>query len=82
MKSFIICSGIFLSVQYSYSQEVKIPQNYSDSLTLAKSMIDQLAPSEISKQRERFIYLNRTQPSKINEDILVYLNDKFKSITK
>lgn len=82
MKSFIICSGIFLSVHYSFSQEVKIPQNYSDSLALAKSMLDQLAPSEISKQRERFIYLNRTQPSKINEDILIYLNEKFKSITK
>jgi hypothetical protein len=82
MKLLFTCVAFLLSTHCSFSQENQLPQNYNDSLSLAKSMIDQLSPSEIMKQREKFIYLNRTQPSKINSDVLIYLDEKYKLLSK
>ncbi|MEY3236002.1 MAG: hypothetical protein RI883_103 [Bacteroidota bacterium] len=65
---------------FTFSQTNNSPQNYTDSLQLAKSMVDLLSPAELTKQRERFIYLNRTQPSKINKDVLVYIEEKYKNL--
>jgi hypothetical protein len=65
---------------FTFSQTNNTPKNYSDSLQLAKSMVDLLSPAELTKQRERFIYLNRTQPSKINKDVLVYIEEKYKNL--
>jgi len=77
MKKFVFVCGITLLSSYSFSQINSIPQNYEDSLSLAKSMIDQLGFTDLSKQRERFTFLNRTQPSRINQEILIYIEEKY-----
>lgn len=80
MKKITAILGFVLVTCISFSQVDNSPKNYSDSLQLAKSMVDQLSPSELTKQRERFIYLNRTQPSKIHKDVLVYIEEKYKNL--
>jgi hypothetical protein len=77
MKKFVFVCGMTLFSGYSFSQINSIPQNYEDSLNLAKSMIDQLGFTDLSKQRERFTFLNRTQPSRINQEILIYIEEKY-----
>lgn len=80
-KLFFIC-GLSLFTTLSYSQVTPNPQTFEDSLNLAKQMIDQMSDFEIIKQRERFVYLNRTQPSRINKEVLIYIEDKFKKIKR
>ena len=80
MKKITAIRGFVLVTCTSFSQVDNSPKNYSDSLQLAKSMVDQLSPSELTKQRERFIYLNRTLPSKIHKDVLVYIEEKYKNL--
>jgi ABC-type transport system substrate-binding protein len=80
MKKFVFVLGITLFSSYSFSQINSVPQNYQDSLNLAKSLIDQLGYTDLSKQRERFTYLNREQPSQINKEILIYIEEKYKKV--
>lgn len=82
MKKLFFILSLILFTEFSFSQNLSSPQNFDDSLNLAKQLIDKMSDSEIVKQRERFIYLNRTQPSRINKEVLIYTEEKFKNLKK
>lgn len=75
MKTTLLLIGICLNTVL-FSQTTESPKNYDDSLKLAKSMIDQLSQEDLLKQRERFMYLNNKQPSKINKAVFLYIEEK------
>lgn len=73
---------IFLFGLFSFfgnSQE-RIPQNYQDSLALAKEKIDILDMSNLVKQQERFIYLSRTTSYNLFDEISLYINNRIKTL--
>lgn len=68
--------------QEQVKRSLQEPQNFADSLKLAKEMIDEMSIVQLSQQKERFTYLNRTQPSRINSEVLLYIDEKIKSLKK
>ncbi len=50
-----------------------------DSLVRLYTYLDSLPVSELSKQREHYIYVCRTQPSEQHDRILAYIEEKLKT---
>ncbi|AEA42114.1 hypothetical protein [Fluviicola taffensis] len=64
--------------------EQQIPSDtltVEDSLRLIYEQIDLLSYFDLKKMRESFIYRNRTQPSYLNKQVLIYIEERLK-ITK
>lgn len=63
-----------------FAQTTETPKNHDDSLKLAKSIIDTLSISDLTKQKERFTYKTRKEPNNIiNKEILLYIDEKLKT---
>lgn len=80
MKQTLLGIVLMLFVNITLAQENQAPQNYEDSIALAKSIIDTLSISDLTKQKERFLFKTRREPgNKINQEILLYIEEKLKS---
>lgn len=62
---------------FGYSQE-KMPQNYSDSLSYAKELINKLEHNTLIKQHEHFLFLSRTTSYKLYDEIFAYIDERIK----
>lgn len=56
-------------------------QSYSDSLNVVKSAIDDLGFSQIGRVLETYRFLSHTQPNLVNQDVLIYLEEKNKTFS-
>lgn len=69
-----------------FNLEIFIPENihfdtYSDSLQYAKTYIDELGYSLLSRMLERYRFLKHTQPSLVNQEVLSYMEEKFNTLS-
>ncbi len=56
-------------------------QSYSDSLNVVKAAIDDLGFSQIGRILEKYRFLSHTQPNSVNQEVLVYLEEKNKTLS-
>ncbi len=63
-------------------QQLGMPSNYKDSLSLAFNMIDKMEMSDLTRQRERFIYKVRIESYSLNSEILAYIEKRIKLLSK
>lgn len=69
-----------LSVFSQDNNPTSIPQNYDDSLTLAKTMVDKLEMVDLVRQREHFLYLSRKESYKLYQEIFLYIDERIKTL--
>lgn len=80
MKPIVLACCLLFSYGNTFAQET--PQNYSDSLTLAKEMIDKLDMTMLVKQHEHFLYLSRKESYKLYKEIYLYIEERIKIVSK
>jgi len=67
---------------FSQDNNTDIPQNYEDSLTLAKTMVDKMDKTKLVKQREHLVYLSKENSYKGYTELLVYIEERIKTLSK
>lgn len=87
MKTTVLLLSTFFVGLISFSQEARqenyqVPTNYQDSLSLAFEMIDDLDMSNLTKQKERFTYKVRIESYQLNVQILAYIEERIKTLSK
>lgn len=85
MKKIILFISIHLMTLNGITQTESTqfaPQNYNDSLKLAQSMINELDYSTLPPILEGYTALNGSDPSNINRDVLLMLQQRYEYITK
>ena len=65
---------------YNIEELNHTPQNYSDTLILAKQIINELDYFNLKKQEERFIYLSRTKSYKLYPELLSYIQTRINTL--
>lgn len=84
MRKLLLLVGFYTLSTCGFTQTNSLggePKTYKDSLVLAKSMIDDLTFSSLQPILENYRQLNKLQPSKLNNDVLHLLENKYVSMT-